>query len=209
MKFQTYQPQPDEIERASKDVAWEYVAFLGAAYEMARGLGPPSNHIAQDAFLVHTRTLAEFFRGGISEFQRTGKPPTRRDNTIFAVDFCESVGWQPAPFGSRTKLVIAINQSLSHPSYSRHSSATGHLTFDGSLHVHGTVVLISRAWENFLKVVRPEFLSPTLSEDIPFWLVEHTKNWRVISYELLNINKFEEAARQWNWKFNETPDGAV
>ena len=53
-------PIDDEIKRASKDVAWEYVSLLAAALEMAKAPGPPIKHLVQEAFLLHARNLAEF-----------------------------------------------------------------------------------------------------------------------------------------------------
>jgi len=200
-------PSPDQIKSASKDVAWEYVALLGAGLTMANAPHAPVNHLVQGAFLVHVRNLAEFFREGVREFNVSHSLPDRAGN-ILAVDFCSSVGWQPGPFASNTKLVRMINQSLSHMSYARESTATGHVHFDGYEHAHGIVKLIRETWGDFLKSVKSDLLQPKLSRDIRYWLVEHTKLWSV-PFDNLETN-FEIAARQQSgWILNQTPDGPV
>jgi len=206
-RYKRMRPTPQQIKSASKDVAWEYVTLLGSALEMAKDTKAPIGHFAKEAFLVHVRNLAEFFRDGIEEFQKTKIPPDR-PGYIYAVDFCDSVRWNPKPFGGRTNLIRVINQSLSHVTYGRDSAARGHVHFEGSEHVHGIVKLMRKTWDDFLKSVKPEFLLPHLQEDIPYWLVEHTKDWSVhfVDFE----STFEKEARRWpNWKFDLTPDGPV
>jgi hypothetical protein len=201
-------PHTDEIKSASKDVAWEYVALLGAALEMAKGPGPPINHLVQEAFLVHVRNLAEFFREGVSAFKKTQAPPERSRDNIYAVDFCFLLGWQAEPFAYDRELIKAINKSLSHMTYSRDPASTSHALFEGCLHLHGTVKLMRQTWGDFLKSVKPEFLQPQHPRDIHFWLVEHTKEWPV-SFNDLESN-FEGEAKQWkHWTLNQTPDGPV
>jgi len=46
-------PTTDQIKNATKDVAWEYAALLGAALEMGQGHADPINHEVQEGFLVH------------------------------------------------------------------------------------------------------------------------------------------------------------
>jgi hypothetical protein len=176
-------PDKNDIKRASKDVAWEYAAMLGAALEMAKGSWEgscsPMNHFAQEAFLTHVRNLAEFFREGVREFKKAQGPPPRAQDNIYAVDFCHSVGWRTEPFGPQKKLIRAINKTLSHPTYSRHRASQGHVHFEGYEHVHGTVKLMRQTWADFIKAVKPEFLQPQCPEDIDYWLGKHTENWRV------------------------------
>ena len=123
----------DEIKSASKDVAWEYAALLGAALEMAEGSHTePVNHEVQESFLVHVRNLAVFFRTGVKEFkQNPSVRVRRRENDIYAVDFCLSVLWDETPFSKDKKLMIAINKTLSHMTYSRDRAAPGHAHFEG------------------------------------------------------------------------------
>ena len=153
-------PQSDQIKSASKDVAWEYVTMLGAALEMAMDPHPPINHLVQEAFLSHVRNLAEFFTKGVGEFKKTQTPPARQDDTIYAVDFCSSIGWNRKPFGYNKELIRAINKTLSHMTYSRDKASKTHSYFEGYLHVHGTVTLMSRTWDEFVKCIKPEFLRP-------------------------------------------------
>ena len=210
-------PGRDQIKRASKDVAWEYVAMLGSALEIARGswdgFCAPVNHFVQEAFLAHVRNLAEFFREGVREFKRAMAPPPRRQDNSYAVDFCLSVGWQSKPFDRNTKLIRAINKTLSHPTYSRDPVSQGYVRFEGYEHVHGTVKLMRQTWADFMKSVRPEFVQPQCHEDIHYWLIEHTKEWRVKFMDL--ENNFEALATQHanakdsKWKLNQTPDGLV
>ncbi len=204
-------PNEDEIKRASKDVAWEYVALLGAALEMSNPHREPINHLAQEAFLSHVRNLAEFFREGVPAFKKVHAPPERPQDNIYAVDFCLSVGWNPAPFGSETTLIKAINKTLSHMTYSRDRASKSHAHFEGYLHLHGTVKLMRRTWEDFLKCVKPQFLQPQHAEDIPYWLVEHTKKWPVkfSEYESAFEKAAKERERDCNWRLNQTPDKQV
>lgn len=153
-------PSDDDIKKASKDVAWEYVALLGAALEMANAHGEPINHLVQEAFLAHVRNLAEFFRGGVPAFQIDQTPPERAQDNVYAVDFCLSVGWKPEPFSYDKTLIRAINKTLSHMTYSRDRGSKSHAHFDGCEHVHGTVKLMRQTWKEFLKSVRPQFLQP-------------------------------------------------
>ena len=202
-------PSEDDIKKASKDVAWEYVALLGAALEMANAHGAPINHLVQEAFLAHVRNLAEFFREGIQAFQ--GQPPPRSRDNIFAVDFCSSVGWEPEPYGNDKNLIRAINKTLAHMTYSRDRGSASHAHFEGSLHVHGTVKLLRQTWNEFLKSVKPQFLQPHCREDIPYWLAEHTKMWPVkfSEYEGAFENAVKHRAIDCRWKLNQTPDGPV
>lgn len=208
-------PTPGQIRCASKDVAWEYAALLAAALEMAKGPTGPINHLVQEAFLVHVRNLAEFFRSGVQRFkQDPSRLPPRfeeRDN-IFAVDFCSSVLWDVKPFGPEKKLIKAINKTLSHMTYSRDLASQIDGAFDGYLHAHGTVRLMRRTWERFLASLRPEYLRPQCPEDIEYWLGEHTKaedeyGLRVQFSDF--ENQFETEVKKRQWKLNQTPDGPV
>jgi hypothetical protein len=96
------------------------------------------------------------------------------DLEIYAVDFCFEVRWQPDSFKNDTPLMIAINKTLAHMSYSRDRAAMGHVHFEGGEHVHGTVKLMRQTWAGFTKSMKPEY-----AEDIHHWLDEQTKDWRV------------------------------
>lgn len=215
-------PDYDTIKKASQDVAWEYATMLAAAREIAAGDEPgssmkeafltsPTNHLVQEAFLVHVRNLAEFFREGVREFKKAQGPPPRPRDNIYAVDFCLSVGWQAKPFARDKQLIRAINKTLSHMTYSRDRAAKGHAHFEGREHVHGTVKLMRRTWADFVNSMRPEFLQPQCPQDIHFWLADHTKDWRVRFGDL--ESEFEiraqRRAQDCKWTLNQTPDGPV
>jgi hypothetical protein len=205
-------PTASQIEKALKDIAWEYAAMVAAALEIAKGPEAPTNHLVQEAFLVHVRNLAEFFRLGVKEFKKTPAVLVpRSDDNVYAVDLCHSVLWSEAPFDGSTRLIKAINKTLSHITYSRDlTSGVSEIdsVFDGYLHVHGTVNLIRRTWEKFLQSVRPEYVRPLCPMDIQYWLDEHTKKWSVQFSDL--GNEFERRAKGWShWKLNETPDGTI
>lgn len=154
-----FYPSPDQITRASRDVAWEYTCLLSAALEMTNPRhASPLNHLVQEAFLGHLRNLAEFFREGVPEFKKTRKPPGRLRDNIYAVDFCQSVGWQTEGFAHDRNLVKAINKTLSHMTYSRDSASTSHACFVGPTHLHGTVKLMRQTWKSFLASMRPDLL---------------------------------------------------
>jgi hypothetical protein len=180
---------------------------------MAKGHKEPVNHLVQEAFLVHVRNLAEFFRSGVDEFRSS--PSTiveRREDNIYAVDFCHSMLWSEKPFSKNTQLMKAINKTLSHMTYSRNLTSSGVseivLAFDGRNHVHGTVNLIRRTWEKFMDSVKPQYMRPQYPTDIKYWLGEHTKGWRIQFSDL--ANEFEAQAKRWpHWKLNETPDGPI
>ena len=136
------------------------------------------------------------------------------------MDFCLSVGWQAKPFDPSTKLIRAINKTLSHMTYSRDRAAVGHVHFEGHEHVHGTVTLMRKTWADFMKSVKPEFLQPLCPKDIQYYLVDHTKEWRVnfskleIEFER-RVNELvrlaEEQERRgipvaYKWTLNRTPD---
>lgn len=211
-------PSVDEIKRASKDVAWEYVALLGAALEMAKAHESPISNLLQEAFLAHVRNLAEFFRGGIEAFKKANVAPERSQDNIYAVDFCRSVNWKPERFSYDKKLIQAINKTLSHMTYSRDRTSKTHVHFEGYLHLHGTVSLMRQTMDDFLKSVKPEFLQPRHPTDIRYWLDEHTKGWPKINSFGVLLWEFEtrvnELVRQTEgrtrkWTLNQTPDGPV
>jgi hypothetical protein len=158
----------EQTRSASEDVAWEYVALLAAALEIVKPADTPANHVAQDAFLVHVRNLAEFFWRGVKNFDPA--VPIQRDDEnhddIYAVDFCSEPRWCARPFGDLkfgdTKLIWAINKTLSHMTYSRRLPCLPSqidVVFDAHKHVHGTFELIRQTWENFLESISPKFLS--------------------------------------------------
>jgi len=172
-------PPPDEIRKATKDVAWEYAAMLAAAVEMTKGSWEgwcsPINHLVQEAFLVHVRNLAEFF----------GQPRNKGyiyAVDFYAVDFCD--GWNPKKF-PQGKLIRAINTTLAHMQYSRDRASRSHVHFEGYEHLDGTVKLMRKTWTDFMKCVEPEYRL-----DIEEWLVKHTaspkqtERWRVPFREL-------------------------
>jgi hypothetical protein len=206
-------PSNDDIKNAPKDIAWEFAAMLAAALEIAKGSFGPINHQAQEVFLLHVRNLAEFFRGMVGEFEAELKnahaPPfprlareLPRDN-IYAVDFCSAVLWSPGDFSPHKKLMVAINKTLSHMSYSRTSGID---PFDGKFHVHGTVTLMRRTWDGFLKALRPEFQVALLNG-----LHEHTREDDLWGLRPLNDfgDCFEKLVNNHAWRLNETPDGYV
>lgn len=187
--------------------------MAAAALEMAKDHTPPVNHLVQEAFLVHVRSLAEFFHSKVEEFRNDpSRIVERKEDNIFAVDFCGSVLWSEKPFCGNTHLMKAINKTLSHMTYSRNLTSSGvseiDLPFDGWKHVHGTVNLIRRTWDNFLQSVKPEYVRPQYPTDIQYWLDELTKGWSVPFGHL--ESEFETRAKGWpNWKLNETPDGPI
>jgi hypothetical protein len=209
----THRPTSTQIAEASKDVAWEYAAMTAAALEMAQDHKAPVNHFVQEAFLLHVRNLAEFFRSGVDDFIKA--PSTiveRTEDNIYAVDFCNSMLWSEKPFGKDTRLMKAINKTLSHMTYSRNLTPSGvseiTLAFDGCNHVHGTVNLIRRTWEKFQHSMKPEYMRPQYPTDIAYWLAEHTNGWRVKFSDW--DNEFETQAKRWkHWSLNETPDGTI
>jgi hypothetical protein len=197
-------PCGNQIRKASKDVAWEYVALHAAALEMVKPPHPawPINLVLQEAFLEHVRSLGEFFLKGVSDF--AGAPPSRPDDNVFAVDFCSSVGWETAPFARNAKLISAINKTLSHLTYSRDTASSTHVAFDACLHAHGTLRLMRETWVKFLKVVKPEYLSPQNTEDIHYWLRKHTE--ADLEYGVFDDfdNRFDTLVKRAGWYLNET-----
>jgi hypothetical protein len=205
-------PTDSQIKGASEHVAWEYDIMLAAALEMANNHGSPINHLVQEAFLVHVRSLAEFFSGP--------NPQKKRDkDNIYAVDLCHSVGWKPERLAKSTNLIKAINKTLSHMTYSRDRASESHAHFEGHSHLHGTVKLMRQTWRDFLKCLRREFLHPENPKDIYYWLNYHTRNWEVSipshSGERLEFGALEsqfetrvnELARtNPAWVLNKTPD---
>jgi len=162
-------PSETDIVDATRDVAWEYAAMLAAVLEMVKGHKGPTNHQAQEVFLIHVRSLAEFFTQRVEEFKSALKitppppfpllPREQRWDNIYAVDFCSDVLWDWKAFKDK-KLITAINKTLSHMSYARTSGVD---PFDGKKHAHGTVMLLCSAWDGFLKSLRPEFRKPLLN----------------------------------------------
>jgi hypothetical protein len=200
-------PTKKQIQNAPEHIAWEYVALLAAAQQMGEGHGPPINHQVQEAFLVHLRNLAEFFHQGVVEFRKNPAVlPCRKRDNIYAVDLCSSVSWHETLFDPKTRLRRAIDKTLSHMTYSRDLSSGSSeidLAFDGRFHVHGTVTLIRRTWDAFLKSLRPEYQA-----DLSSWLAKHAEGMRV-SLGTFD-DQFEKMARRWShWRFNQTPDGPI
>jgi hypothetical protein len=199
-------PTEEQRQNAPEHVAWEYVALLAAAQQMAVGHCPPVNHQVQEAFLVHLRNLAEFFHKGVAEFRTNpAVPPPRPQDNIYAVDFCSSVEWDEGPFDPKTRLRRAIDKTLSHMTYSRDltsSSSEIAVAFDGRFHLHGAVVLVRRTWEAFLGSLCFQY-----REGLMRWLDKHAGGMG------LSLNGFDtqfaKRAREWNWRLNETPDGPI
>jgi hypothetical protein len=203
-------PTPAQRRKAPKHIAWEYVALLAAAQQMAEGHGPPINHQVQEAFLVHVRNLAEFFHKGVAEFRNNpaALPRRNRDN-IYAVDLCSSVFWDEKPFDPKTRLRRAIDKTLSHMTYSRDlnsGSSEIDVAFDGRHHAHGTVKLMRRTWDEFLRSLRPKYLP-----DLTFWLEKHANLRDGMQVSLTGFEeRFNLKVKQWkSWEFNRTPDGAI
>lgn len=180
-------PSREQVQNAPKHIAWEYVALLAAAQQMAVSHEPPINHLVGVAFLVHLRNLAEFFYKGAADFRKNAATlPSRRQDNIYAVDLCSLVLWDEAPFNARTLL-----------GFSEISIA-----FDGQFHLHGTVTLIRRTWDAFLQSLRPEY-----QKDLSDWLAKHAGGMQL---SLIRFDhEFEKMARRCHWRFNQTPDGPV
>jgi hypothetical protein len=159
------------------------------------------------------RSLAEFFREKVHEFdeaiRKTPPPPfpslprEQRWDNLYAVDFCSAVLWNWSDFTTDKKLLAAINKTLSHMSYAR---SAGVIPFDGKDHAHGTVMLLCRAWDGFLKSLRPEFRVALLDG-----LHEHTRADDHFGLRPLNdfSDRFEKLVRNRGWRLNETPDGPI
>jgi hypothetical protein len=200
-------PTKKQLQNAPEHVAWEYVALLAAAQQMAEGHGPPINHQVQEAFLVHLRNLAEFFHQRVGEFRKNPAVlPCRKRDNIYAVDLCASVSWDEILFDPKTRLRRAIDKTLSHMTYSRDlSSGVSEIdvAFDGQFHLHGTVTLIRRTWDAFLKSLRPEYQA-----DLYRWLAKHSEGMHV-SLDTFD-DQFENIASRWShWRFSQTPDGPI
>jgi hypothetical protein len=203
-------PNPGQITRALQHVAWEYVALLAAAREMARGHGSPVNHEVQESFLVHVRNLAEFFWKGVRQFKQapgTLVPRNEEHDNIYAVDFRETVKWDEAPFHRETKLRRAIDKTLSHMTYSRDLQGPQlDAAFDGCYHLHGTVKLIRRTWQDFRSSLRAKS-----EEALDDWIGRQANGLK-LSVDVI-VREFEQLAReraaQGEWRLNETPDGPV
>src|SRR2546425_209688 len=197
-------PTNKQIENAPEHIAWEYVALLAAAQQVAEGHGPPINHQVQEAFLVHLRNLGEFFHQGVAEFRKNPAVlPCRKRDNIYAVDLCSSVSWHEKRFDPKTRLRRAIDKTLSHMTYSRDlSSGSSEISvaFDGRFHVHGTVTLIRRTWDAFLKSLRPEYQA-----NLSHWLAKHAEGMRV---SLDNFDdQYEKMARRGaHLRLNQKPD---
>jgi len=200
-------PTQELIQSAPEHVAWEFVALLAAAHQMAMPHRPPRNHQAQEAFLVHLRNLAEFFHSGVAQFKANlGVLVSRRHDNIFAVDLCESVKWDETPFHKRTRLRRAIDKTLFHITYSRNlrsGVSEIDIAFDGRLHLHGTIRMIRHAWDGFIDSLRPDCRA-----ELDRWVGQHSRDM-LPSLNTFDVD-FERMARGWShWRFNETPDGLI
>jgi len=207
-------PKKRQVHDALKHVAWEYAALLAAALRAADLLAvayeTPVNHQRQESFLLHLRNLAEFFQEGTAEFRNNpagalGPLPRGNDN-IHAVDFCCKILWDEKPFDPKTKLRRALNKTLSHLTYSRDlNSGTSEIdiAFDGPSHTHGTVLLMRRTWDEFVKSLRVEYQAELTS-----WLETQAAGLK-LSLSTFD-DQFDKWARQWpHWRLNETPDGPI
>jgi hypothetical protein len=190
-------PTDDDLKNAPADIAWEFAAMLAAALEMAKGHQGPTNHQSQEVFLLHVRNLAEFFYGKAERSHR-------KDN-IYALDFCSAQLWTTGDFEGDTKLIRAINKTLSHMSYSRNPLPEKE-RFDGCFHAHGTVTLMRRTWADFLKALRPEFHAALLQGLHKHTLAED--RWGLRPLNDFGI-KFDKMVTNNGWQLNETPNGPV
>lgn len=203
-------PTPDQISGAPKHIAWEYAAALAAALETTKAHRGPTNHHAQEVFLVHLRNLAEFFRNGVEEFKRDpSAPPPRSNDDIYAVDFCHSALWDAAPFDKNTKLIRAINKTLSHMTYSRDLKSEIDIAFDARYHIHGTVILLRRTWNKFVDSMRPEH-----KHELGRWLDRHTRpedlyglRVQIAGFDALFESQLSKLVP--HWRREDTPDGPV
>ena len=218
MPKQKFQPCAKQIIAAGKDVSWEYLSLHLAALEMTKGLRHPLNHLVEHAFLVHFRSLAEFFSGGVDEFRQgtaLSLPLARSEDDIYAVDFCSKVLWCEKHFSGGTKLIKAINKTRSHMTYSRRLDSDSEIdvVFVGDHDLHGTVKLMRHTWEKFLQSISPNYLRPTCSEDIQYWIDRHTEKWEQklpeIQDEFENWCQKEARERPDSFLLNQTPDGLV
>jgi len=164
----------------------------------------------QGVFLVHLRSLGEFFRNGVEEFRKDSSvPPARFNDDIYAVDFCHSVLWDETTFHEKTKLIRAINKTLFHMTYSRDLKSEIDVAFDASLHVHGTVRLMRNTWDKFLNSMRHEHKA-----DLDRWLHQHTRadDAYGLRVPLADFDRhFEGQVNRLlpQWRLNQTPDGSV
>ena len=203
-------PTHEQKLSAPDHVTWEYVSLLAAAQQMAEDHRPPINHLVQEAYLVHLRNLAEFFDKGVTAFKENqGVPPARDRDNIYAVDLCRSVKWDAKPFSPKTRLRRAIDKTLSHMTYSRDLSSGFSeigVAFHGPSHVHGTLMLVRRAWEKFL-----DSLDPQYTESVAQWLDTHAEHMGVSLGSF--YTQFDQKAKHWqhcaDWHLNETPDGPI
>ena len=196
-------PTNNDVDRAAKHVAWEYVSMLAAAWQMAEGHGTPLNHQVQESFLVHVRNLAEFFCKG-AFVQRDRK---RMDN-IYAVDFCTGISWDPSPLQSQTKLRRAIDKTLSHLTYARDMAGPDvQDRFEGYLHGHGTVTLLRRTWADFWKSV-PLPLQTRLTNELRNFAIGLglDPNDMAANFERCVHQRIAAGEK---WELNMTPDGSA
>jgi len=196
-------PNEDQIRSAPQHIAWEYVALLAAALPPKEPHETPVNHQVQESLLLHVRNLAEFFYSGTRDFK--GTPPSRGKDNMYAVDLCSKVGWDAAPLGPDTKLLRALNKTLSHLTYSRvldSPQSEIDVAFDGPTHVHGTVVLMRKTWDAFMESVWPKY-EPLVRS----WLQQQADGLKLSLGDF--DQNFENAARRWQWRLHETPDGHI
>jgi hypothetical protein len=199
-------PTDEQIRNAPQHIAWEYVALLAAALPPAKPHETPVNHQVQESFLLHVRNLAEFFYKGVADFRKnpTALPSRPKDN-IYAVDLCSKIEWDERPFDPGTKLRRALDKTLSHLTYSRDlrsGSSEIDVAFDGPTHVHGTVRLMRRTWDEFMSSLRPEY-----EPAVRFWLQKQADGLRLSLSDF--DQKFDNSARLWQWHLSETPDGRI
>jgi hypothetical protein len=215
-----FQPKDSQIAAAGEDVAWEYLCVHLAALEMTKGHPHPVNHLVEQAFLVHVRSMAEFFWNGVAAFRLSpnSAPISRTKDDVYAVDFCSDVRWCERHFGRHkfgdTELIKVINKTLSHMTYSRRLDREIGDAFVGYLHVDGTVKLMRRTWEKFLESISPRFRRPECTQDIEYWIHWHSKEWPL---KLPQIeSEFERRSQELSqreppseWTLNQTPDGPL
>jgi hypothetical protein len=143
----------DDIKLGIRHVCYEYISFLAGADEM---LNPrhvePVNRLIQDATLVHTRNLAEFFffRPG----DRLGLPPSPVDRSdLKALYYCDKPPkWTCNRFERESNLMNSLDKHLAHLSLAREINNPKFQVsgkWDGPTHIHGAVRLVMDTWNSF------------------------------------------------------------
>lgn len=206
-KLRFEEPLPyAQLETALEHVVWEYACFLGTAREMATSHPPPRNHLFQNTYLIHARSLMGFLYSGAEDRKKRATGWIRRKmDDIYAVDFCDKVGWDNRAFSNESKLAVAINKTLTHLTYSRNmTSPSSQLdsAFHGPSHLHGTTRLFVRAMEKFSLSLLPEF-----RQAYRLFLDEKEREWNIAAPVVLAyLDTWATQARASKFL---TPDGLI